>query len=154
MARGRPPKPDALNELRGDPGKRRRYEIAPKGPEGSPVPPAYLSEAARAIWDEVLPDLEAMGVVTKIDRLTLVVLVEAYARYRAAAEKIDDEGPLTEDGKYSPLNRVIVDNIATVNRILIEFGCTPAARARMRMKVDKKKPKSKWDGKLKIAGRA
>lgn len=148
MARGRPPEPDSVNNLKGDPGKRRRYEVAPEAPKGRPVAPAYLGPVAREEWDRVVPMLEDMGVLSKVDGSALICYVEAWERYRQAQEIIAKNGPLTlgVQGKYSPLNKVIAENLAIIKHFLTEFGGTAAARVRMRYKPETKKTASKWGG--------
>lgn len=104
------------------------------------------------MWDDIFPDLEAMGVLTRIDWLSLVTSVEAYARYRQAADVVPKDKPLTLGvmGKHSPMNRVIAENLATVKAMLIEFGCTTVPRSRMPIIRDKKMAKSMRDGKLRV----
>lgn len=150
MGRGRPPNPDAINYLKGDPGKRRRYEATVAAPEGRPVAPEYLCDVARVEWESTVEQLETMGLLSKVDSSALVSYVEAWARYRQAAEWITANGPIDHSGRYSPMNRVVRENQALVRSYLIEFGLTPAARARMRVKPKEEKPKSKWSGVLKI----
>lgn len=159
MPRGRPPNPDAVNYLRGDPGKRRRYEVTPEAVVGIPEAPAHLCPIARAAWDEIVPLLADMKVLAKTDRAAIESYCEAWARYRQAADIIARDGPLTKDvvhadgsvtpgGKYSPLNRVVTENQALIKFYLVEFGCTAAGRVRMRYKPEEKKVASKWAGKI------
>lgn len=148
MARGRTPRPKALNDLRGDPGKRRSYEVEPEGPQGLPVAPADLSAVARAEWDFIVPLLSTMGVLSLIDAPAIVSYCEAWSRYRYAAAYIEQNG---FDGQhYRHAAKAVVDNQALVKAYLLEFGCTAAARARMRIKPDKKPKASKWGNKIKF----
>jgi phage terminase small subunit len=66
--RGPAPTPTPLLKLRGSTlitKKRERAEV--KGPEGRPDCPDWLKDDARAAWDYLVPQLETMGILTRID---------------------------------------------------------------------------------------
>lgn len=94
--------------------------------------------------------LSDMNVLSRIDGSALVSYCEAWARYRVAADHIATNGPLTQDGEYSPFNRIVAENQKLVKAYLIEFGMTAAARARMSIKPAEKPKASKWSGLLPI----
>jgi P27 family predicted phage terminase small subunit len=148
MARGRPPNPDALNYLRGDPGKRRRFDITPQGSEGLPEAPEYLCSVALAEWENIVPQLLSMGVLSRIDGSALANYCEAFARYRVASDYVTAEG--FTGTHYRHAAKSVVDNQALVKAYLIEFGMTPAARARMRITPTKKEATSKFGSKLRV----
>ncbi len=82
-----PKKPIALIKLEGNPGKRR----IPKdigGPPSDPGPPDHLDDYAREEWARVATGLEAMGVLTEVDRAALSAYCDAYAVWRTACEQI------------------------------------------------------------------
>ncbi len=66
--RGPKPTPTAVLKLRGSTlvtGRREAAEV--QGPAGTPDAPEWLDEEARAAWDRIVPLLEGMGVLTRID---------------------------------------------------------------------------------------
>jgi phage terminase small subunit len=77
---GRTPKPTAVKEARGNPGKRRLNEWEPIPPQGEVKPPASLKGEALAVWQRESPIAVAMRTLTTAD-------VTLFARYcRAVAE--------------------------------------------------------------------
>ena len=148
MPRGRPPSPDAINYLKGDPGKRRRYQSTPHAATVAPPAPDYLDDVAKAKWHELVALLLDMGVLAKVDGTALVMCCEAWSRYRQASDAVIQYGVISPH--YKVLAKAIVDNWTIVNKCLIEFGCTPAARARMKVQPREEAKKSKWSGVLKI----
>lgn len=156
MPRGRPPTPKKLNDLKGDPGRRRRYETEPEAPEGTPDCPDHLDEIAREEWESVTTHLQSMGLLSTADRAAIELYCISYSRYRRAVENCQKYG----DVILSPNKKVpMISPYATIQnqafeqcrKLLLEFGLTPAARARMRVR-DERKPKSKWDGLLNVVG--
>ncbi|MBS0207525.1 MAG: phage terminase small subunit P27 family [Planctomycetes bacterium] len=154
MPRGRPPKPSTVHWLNGDPSRTRRYEVEPSGAAGLPDKPADLGKVASSKWDELVPLLSEMRVLTRSDAEVLRLYCETFARYIEASKSIADGGMTTcnDSGTVakSPYVAIVQDCSQLMAKLLIEFGFSPAARARMRMKAPEAKPVSKWDGKLKV----
>lgn len=77
MARGRKPQPEAVNDAKGNPGRRRRASPpatdAAEGRAKSTAPPE-LADQARQIWDAIAPELTRLNFLRDIDR-------QAFARY-------------------------------------------------------------------------
>ncbi len=151
--RGRPPSPKALNDLRGDPGRRRRYEKEPDAPQGKPTCPEHLDEIAKKEWAEITEILDTMGLLSKADRAMLEIYCVTYSRWRRAIDNLAKYGDMivTKDKKIEPSPYVSqADRTAeTCRKLLVEFGLSPAARARMRMPSESNKSGNKW---LKIVG--
>lgn len=57
MPAGRPPKPNALKELAGNPGRRKLNGAEPKFATQLGQPPEFLSLGAKAEWDRVASEL-------------------------------------------------------------------------------------------------
>jgi len=77
---GRTPKPTAVKEARGNPGKRRLNEWEPIPPKADIEPPASLKGEALDVWKREAPIAIAMRTLTTAD-------VTLFARYcRAVAE--------------------------------------------------------------------
>ncbi|MCA9312293.1 MAG: phage terminase small subunit P27 family [Phycisphaerales bacterium] len=137
--RGPAPTPTDILNLRGS----WRANVNPDEPQptkGRPERPEWLSEYAAAAWDQLVPELEAMGVLTTIDGHALAVLCQTWGRWRKADEFIQKHGETytvrDEMGKVRLVKRfpqvaVASDCVRTLNRFFQEFGLTPSARSRI-----------------------
>jgi len=132
---GRPPIPKAINDARGDPGKKRRYQTEPVAPTGKPLCPKHLGRVAKQEWKSIVPLLEQLGVLSKIDRSALEIYCSAYGRYRQAQQELEKTGyVLTTPNGFkmkSPWVAIMNEALNQCKRFLIEFGLTPAARAKL-----------------------
>lgn len=133
MAAGRKPKPVALKLIDGNPGKR-RIDPTPKAPPSRPVAPASLSEEARREWAYIVPRLDEIGMLSKLDRAALEVYCESVATHRAAIVLLR-RGVLVEGDKgrvvKNPAAQIVRDSATTIRMLAAEFGLTPSSRARM-----------------------
>ncbi len=78
--------------VRGSPGKR-PVEPVRQGPApGRPKCPAFLGKVARAKWRQVVPHLEALGVLTAVDGDVLTAYCLAWEELQAATELLRTEG--------------------------------------------------------------
>jgi P27 family predicted phage terminase small subunit len=149
MPRGRIPQPRILNDLKGDPHKRRRHESEPTPPADRPACPQHLDEIARQEWDFITAQLDQMGLLSAADKTALELYCQAYARYRRAEAVVAKYGevivaPETKYPMVSPYVSVMNRNLDTCRRMLVEFGLTPAARSRMRVQQEGTVVASKW----------
>lgn len=119
---------------------RRLNESEPQPTPGAPDPPEWLSPAARAEWDRVRPELERMGLVTRVDMAALAGYCTAYAHWQEAEAFIqahgltlairDDKGvlkavlPVPEVG-------ISLKMLDKIRQFAGEFGFTPSARSRI-----------------------
>lgn len=149
--RGPPPKPTRLKELAGNPGHRPLNKREPKPTSGAPGMPDWLSKEAKAEWRRVVPELEKLGLLTKVDRAALAAYCQAHAELADATKLLEAEGrivsePVTQrrkvDGEWEtfvvgwkkklhPAVRLQRDAFARVKQFLGEFGLTPATRTRL-----------------------
>src|SRR4051812_31093346 len=90
MKRGRKPKPTALKRAEGNPGKRRLPANEPTPEIAAPDCPAHLTAGARAEWDRLAPELEANGLLTRVDRAALAGYCVLYARWAEAEEQLKE----------------------------------------------------------------
>lgn len=141
---GRPPKPTALKVIQGNPGKRALTKQEP-----DPVyladleAPAWLHPSAKAVWDEVAPQLSRAKLLTEVDVQTLAMGCVAIAQYRHAAKVtgeelikskivVDDEGKPVEAGEYiNPWMLVQSMSFKQAMQVFQQFGMSPAARTRI-----------------------
>src|SRR5258708_7658170 len=65
--------------------------------DGKAAPPAvvkpdWLTGAAAALWDELIPELMRMGILAPCDAMALACLCQRYATWRAALDTLDKAG--------------------------------------------------------------
>lgn len=145
MKRGRRPTPTRIKELLGNPGKRPLNKNEPK-PEGKAKCPRHLTGEARREWRRVSRELEAMGLLTSVDRAALSAYCLAWANSIRAQASIDRYG--TElviekqdaDGKFhilstkrNPAVGVLKDMLQLMRQHEVEFGMTPSSRSRVQV---------------------
>lgn len=154
--RGPPKKPTALKRLQGNPGKRRLPKDEPTPPPADPRVPAsmpacpdFLDKAARAEWEEIVPQLIELGVLARVDRAALAAYCQAWSRWREAERLLAGEGLtyMSPTGvvKKNPAVGIAADAQKLMRQFLIEFGLTPAARARLRLDHAKEKHQDEGD---------
>jgi len=118
----------------------------PTPPSGRPTCPTFLSKYAKTTWRSIVPHLEAMGVLSKIDGRTLARYCELWSRWRDLAQFIQENGSayeyVTQGGENHwrpyPQSREFIQTAEAMLRIESHFGLTPSARASL--KVDNPDP--------------
>lgn len=135
--RGPPPKPTALKELEGNPGKRRLPSNEPKIEE-APLdvpPPAHLCDAGKMEWARLFPILQSCGLMTLGDLTAFAVYCSLYGRWHEAEEQLKVTAKIlkTPNGSAQPNPWITISRQTAelMKGYLIEFGLTPASRARM-----------------------
>ena len=96
---GRKPKPTALKELEGNPGKRKLNKKEPMPGKGMPDCPKWLLPEAKEEWKRLCQKLSEMGVLTEVDMAAFAAYCQSYARWKEAQEHIDSEGSIFETDK-------------------------------------------------------
>ena len=132
---GRRPIPTHLKVLAGTAQPCRTNPDEPKPPVEIPPMPLCLDGAARDKWEELAPQLAAMGILARVDGSALLSLCLAYARM-VAAEKESSEAGLTYVGENGLIKRHPASAIAhEASRDLLAhleaFGLTPSSRYRV-----------------------
>jgi len=135
--RGRKPKPTAVKQLTGNPGKRPLSRREPK-PKTAVKKPYGLGQGLQArFWDEHAPELERLQILTGVDAAAFRLMAEHYALAVRAAVELRGEDSLTVEGrdgpKKNPLVQVLRDQSAAFKSYATEFGMTPSARARLQL---------------------
>lgn len=131
---GRRPKPTAVKELAGNPGKRPLNRAEPKPPASSARAPRGLGEEAARFWRRYAPVLSELGVLTQVDEPALHMAAEHFEVALRAARQLHDEELVLEgrDGpRKNPLAQILRDNSSALKGWLTEFGMTPAARSKV-----------------------
>lgn len=141
--RGPAPKPTALKEAQGNPGRRRLNDGEPVPPAVDVAPPSWLSPIGRAVWAQLAPTMTAMRVLTSADVWTFARYCEAFARYLELREFLAGKGPhgtvypvknadgttrclleIPQAAEYRRLHEMLI-------KLEQEFGLTPSARSRI-----------------------
>ena len=132
---GRKPKPTALKQLAGNPGKRALNKNEPK-PSGVPTCPDHLDVIAKAEWERVSGELVVLGLLTTIDRAALAAYCAAYSRWINAEEQVQRFGAVIKSPKsgfpiQNPYAAIANTAIDQMRKFASEFGMTPASRSRL-----------------------
>lgn len=137
-ARGPSPKPPEVKLLEGNPGKRPLNLNSPKPAPVAPDCPGWISGEARTEWERIAPELERLGLLTRVDMAMLAGYCQSYSRW-IAAEQLIAAGPLVvESGgeRYSTIKAHPAIAIAQKERtLMLQFGArlglSPSDRGRM-----------------------
>jgi P27 family predicted phage terminase small subunit len=133
--RGRKPKPTAVKELEGNPGKRPLNIFEPHPEKKAPKCPAWLDAEAKKEWKRVAKQLEELGTLTEVDMAAFAGYCEAYARWKEAEEFITKHGTIvkTPSGYWQQVPQVSIAQ--TYLKIMVkfceQFGLTPSSRSRI-----------------------
>lgn len=140
---GRKPRPTAIKILEGEPNKDRINLNEPKPRLGRPGCPTHLSDAAKYEWYRIVPELEALGLLTQIDRAALAGYCQAYGRWVMAERKLSELSSMSADKMaylykttkgdlvINPLLSVANKAMEQMHKFLVEFGMTPSSRSRI-----------------------
>ena len=154
--RGRKPSPTAIRLLRGNPGRRRLNADEPTPTvQADLAAPAWLDVEAQAEWARVAPILGRLGVLSEIDGDALAAYCESWTTWKAATQKIRQFGMVVKSTKdrdlpiISPYVKIAHNALTQMRALLVEFGMTPSARARVHgAPIPSDSPPSKWRGEL------
>jgi P27 family predicted phage terminase small subunit len=137
--RGPRPTPTAILRLRGS-GLAGRARGEPQAPPGIPPAPGWLTEESKLVWDQIVPVLDFMQVLTRADANALARYCTVWVRWRRAEDFIQRYGstyPIKDESGnvkcFLAFPEVaIAHRLAMVlTRLEAEFGLTPSARSRV-----------------------
>jgi len=142
---GPKPKPDELKLLEGvqNVHPNRINNNRPKPKATIPTCPPHLTKMAKAEWKRICPELESLGLLTKLDRAALAAYCQAYGRWAQAEKKLIDLGNMAPDKMaylykttngnliINPLLSVANKAMEQMHKFLTEFGMTPSSRTRI-----------------------
>jgi P27 family predicted phage terminase small subunit len=139
--RGKAPRPTEVEKLLGNPGHRAIDKNEPKPPALRETdPPSCLDETAAAEWRRIVPTLLELKLLTTLDRQLLVIYCQAVSDYERYSAVLRDEGDTyeTETGTIKARPEVALRNAAyaQIVKCSIQFGFSPAARARMNVSLE------------------
>lgn len=133
--RGRKPKPTALKELQGNPGKRPLNKDEPQFSDIVAVePPEWLSEMAVQMWQTVVPELLANKILTVADLHNVEAFCMAYSRWREAENDVKMNG-ITIKTEATVIKNPAVTVANEALRQIVQFGSLlgldPSSRTRL-----------------------
>jgi P27 family predicted phage terminase small subunit len=135
MKRGRKPAPTPLKILKGTRADRVNAE-EPRPPVARPAMPEALDSFGRAEWERIMPELEELGILARVDGAALALYCSAYSQWIRADLEVVIRGLLVNTGsggvKPNPAVAMAHQARAQMHSLLTEFGCTPASRSRVK----------------------
>ena len=139
--KGRKPKPTAMKQLEGNPGKRKLNSNEPQPERTAPECPDWLSDEAKTEWHRLADVMEAMGILTEIDMAAFAGYCQSYARWKEAEEFITRHGAIvkTPSGYWQQVPQVSIAQqyLKDMHKFAEQFGLTPASRSRIVADVQK-----------------
>jgi P27 family predicted phage terminase small subunit len=137
MIRGNKRKPRELKVIEGTFRQDREVEHPPKLEDSLPLPPKRISPAALVIWNEIVPDLYAAGLLKRIDKNNIAVYCQFTEDFYAASEKVQLEGTtiVTTGGNVieNPQVSIMKRFAELMFKFGVEFGIGSAV---MRSRID------------------
>jgi P27 family predicted phage terminase small subunit len=136
--RGPRKEPTILKIAKGNPGKRPLNESEPKPPSDAILPPDWVTGVSLEKWNDVVPKLTGMGVMTNADIDTIArycTMHEQFVKYLEQVRRGLDVLVIRDDAgkvKYmqsTPAATMLSKLAASMLRIEQEFGLTPSARS-------------------------
>ena len=147
---GRPRKPTAVKKSEGNRGHRGDNPDEAQPESGEPVKPDHLKGVASQAWDDLVPQLAAMGTLQVSDGYALWVLCETFSDWLECKEFIKKNGRTYELKGYK-VQRVEVCELkaarVALKSQLNDFGLTPAGRTKVQAD---KRPSSTRDKLFKL----
>lgn len=115
--------------------------------------PGWLSPRAKVEWKRITPELERLGLLTRIDLAALAAYCQAFAELEEATKTLEKEGrvcvwpvvnkigeKIGERLKAHPAVQQQRDAMRCIKQFISEFGLTPASRSRVQSAADQEKP--------------
>ena len=131
--------PDNVRALRGNAGKRKASN-RPRAVRAAPTPPTWLRGEALAEWKRLTPELDRMGLLSKLDRGVLSVYCSAWSVFVSVAGVLQAQEPVpdpthpdrpTAGLRKDPRWQIYREAGALVRALGRELGLTPSARGTM-----------------------
>ena len=142
MNAGPTPKPTALRLLEGD-RRKGKNPINRREPQPKKLanldPPAWLSEEARKIWDQLAPEFDAVGLLRTVDAMKFGHYCEDIVESIILRKRVREEGWVTvgtnkKDQEYEMTNGLVAvfnNLMARLDKFGQQFGDSPASRVRL-----------------------
>lgn len=129
-----PKKPTALHVLNGNPSKLK--DLGKNEPKPTPIRPEcpeWLNKEAKDKWKELAPQLEQLGLLTKIDGDEFARYCQFTVRAKQAEENVEKNGVLVNGAVpgtmvKNPAVQIARDYAQAASRLADKFGLSPSAR--------------------------
>lgn len=150
-ARGPKPQSNVVKLLRGNPGRRTLDLSEGVQPEVAvPSIPAHLSKEARKEWKRITVELEALGLISRLDRAALAIYCQTWARLVQAEMELEKRRATAEASGQNEFDAVFVQTTPTgfqresmlirlvgklqqdCDRYLASFGMSPSSRSKVK----------------------
>ena len=140
MKPGTVPAPTAVQKAKGVTRADRLSVNEPQPSRERPMCPTWVDAGAKACWREIVPQLDAMGVLTRIDRNAITRYCQLWSRWKAAELSLIEFGSTyvlkDTNGKAKCIQQRPEVSIAhrlalALTRMEGEFGMTPSSRTRI-----------------------
>jgi P27 family predicted phage terminase small subunit len=109
----------------------------PRPKPSLPKCPDWLSEEAKAEWQRVAKPLYDLGLLTELDKQTLAMYCETWARYLRSQRVLAKEGDVFIQPSGIPKQRpeyyIMRDCLKELRMLINLFGLSPSARMRMQL---------------------
>jgi P27 family predicted phage terminase small subunit len=136
--------PTAKKKLAGTHRPDRAPRNEPQPDTTQPICPEWIRPNARQAWRQLQPQLEAMGVLTKIDGNALARYCQLWARWREAEAHILEHGSVVKSpagyAMQNPYVSIANKLISALSRLESDLGMTPAARTKIEVPQAKEEP--------------
>lgn len=147
---GRPGKPAALKLLQGNRGRENISDLlaevaAPSVPVGAPPMPDVLSAEAIAEWEQLVPALISLGIVSQLDAMALATYCQATADWRRYQRLIAKRNEASDDDlggeiqtfktgaqQMHVLRQLANDAEKRANTAGAQFGLSPVSRRNLK----------------------
>lgn len=114
--------------------------------------PSWLDEKALEEWERIAGELEELELLTNVDLSILAIYCDAYSKYLLATETIESQGMFMEYTNKGGATNVIehpsvkaqIKYSDLMRKIGIEFGLTPASRAKIAIRQPGDEPTNKF----------
>jgi len=149
--RGPLPVPDNLRLLRGKEPSKAPPTVAKRMPPGRPSPPTWLDAEAMAEWRRIVPALDDLGVLAKVDRAIVATYCTAWSFQKQAKALLEEDG-LVRAGRSdnppgkSPAWQIWREASAMVATLGVQLLVTP--NSRLRATIPEGKDANEGDGVL------
>jgi P27 family predicted phage terminase small subunit len=123
------PKPTNLKLLEGNPGQRPINKHEPKPDPSMPKPPDWLGEKELKLWNELAPELNEIGVLTRIDAGQFAFYCFITAQASDLAVYIRENGTVDSRTRKRRPEAISFENSVKQSKAMAaEFGLTPSSR--------------------------
>lgn len=132
MKTGRPRKPTKLKIIEGNRGKR-KIKPEPEPTLGIPDAPPSLTKRGADVWERFVPELDRLGLLTKVDGTSLVAACNGAGQGEWADAQMEKLQSAKRVNTYRimMLNAVSKKGWQQWRAFCTEFGLTPASRSKL-----------------------